>query len=527
MSGRGQRKHDATQPSGLELPLETGHVKESLGGHSVRGAAVTTGAQAVRFMLHTLSTMVLARLLTPADFGLVAMVAPIVGFATMFADAGLSMATVQRAEITDAQVSALFWVNVALSLGLGLAVAGLAPCVAWFYGEPRLFPITAALALALPLTGLGIQHKALLMRWMRFKTLAGVSVWAELAGITAAVAGAAAGLSYWALVLLAVSQAGANTCLMWWMCSWRPKRPGRLTGVRSMLQFGGKLTAFNSINHWARNADNILIGWAWGPTAVGLYSKAYRLLLLPITQINGPILAVALPALSRLQAEPEKFRRYYLRAVQLAAAAVMPLVVLCALASADLVLLVLGPQWLEAVPICHALAPAAFIGTLNVSFVWLFVPLGRVGRQFSLGVVFAALAVGAFVVGLQFGALGVAICFSIQQCLCYFPGIIYACAGTPVSARDLLLTISVPAVGALATGSGLFFALPFIQAWVVNPVVRIIIIGLVYFPLYVGATWACQAILKHPERPNVFATIRYIWKWLAPAWLRWGLARAV
>ncbi len=148
--------------------FDTEYLKADLKGRSVRGGAVTMAAQGIKFFLQIGSTVVLARLLTPEDFGLIAMVTAVTGFVMMFKDMGLSMATVQRAEIDHAQISTLFWINVVLSLAFMLLTATLAPAIAWFYSEPRLTWITLALAGAFIFSGFTVQHQALLRRQMNF-----------------------------------------------------------------------------------------------------------------------------------------------------------------------------------------------------------------------------------------------------------------------------------------------------------------------------------------------------------------------
>jgi PST family polysaccharide transporter len=219
------------------------------------------GGQAANFVLKLGSTAVLARLLTPADFGLIAMVTAVTGFVEMFKEAGLSMATIQRAEINHRQISTLFWINLGLSILLMFVVVGLAPAVAWFYGEPQLLWITIALGAMFPLGGLTIQHVALLRRQMRFGTLVSIDVTSNAVGIAAAITAAAFGARYWALVIMMAASGAANAALVWITCPWVPGLPKRGAGVRPMLAFGGNLTGFAFINYWARSADNVLIGW--------------------------------------------------------------------------------------------------------------------------------------------------------------------------------------------------------------------------------------------------------------------------
>ena len=217
--------------------------------------------------------MVLARLLVPSDFGLVAMVTAITGFVAIFRDCGLPAATIQRAEITRAQISTLFWINCGLGLVLMLVVLALSPVIAWFYHEPRLLWITGALSIAFAITGVAVQHQALLRRQMRFKTLAMIDVLSMAFGVSIGMAMAWVGFGYWSLVGVTFGSTLLNSALVWLKCDWRPDTFRRRVGARSMLAFGGHLMGFDVLNYFTRNFDNVLIGRALGSIALGVYSK--------------------------------------------------------------------------------------------------------------------------------------------------------------------------------------------------------------------------------------------------------------
>lgn len=422
----------------------TEHLVGDLKNRSVRGGAITVFAQATKFGIHMVSTVVLARLLAPSDFGLIAMVLAIIGFVAMFKDAGLSMATVQRAEVNHAQVSTLFWINVALSVLVMAVVMAMAPLIVWFYGEPKLLWITVALSFTFIVSGLTVQHQALLKRQMRFKDLAAIEVVSMAIGVAVAITMAGVGFGFWALVGLPAGTIVANCAMVWMLCRWRPGPPVRGCGVGSMLRFGWNLTAFSFVNHFSRNMDNILIGWWWGAGPLGLYSKAYALLKMPVAQINAPVSSVVIPALSRLQDEPARYRRYYIRAIGLVATVGMPICAFAFAAAEPLVPLVLGQQWAEMVPIFRALAPAALAGTLNIANGWVFVSLGRADRQLRWGLVMAVVTVSAFVAGLPWGPMGVAVAYSAVFVASRWPGFVYCFRGTPIRTADVWSAIWRP-----------------------------------------------------------------------------------
>ena len=478
-------------PRDPDAHFRTDHLLADLKGRTVRGGAVTLGAQAVKFVLQLVSTAVLARLLTPNDFGLIAMVAAFTGFVSLFNDLGLSMATVQRQHITHDQVSTLFWINVALSLLFMLLAAVVAPAFAWFYGEPRLTLITLATAATFIFGGLTAQHTALLRRQMRFTPLALIEIASLAAGITTAITLASLGFGYWSLVAMTAAAAAATMLLTWLSSGWKPGLPKRRSGVRPMLAFGGSLTAFNFLNYFTRNADNVIVGTMLGAPTLGIYSRAYNLLMLPISQINDPIGGVAMPALSRLQNDPAGFRRYYVRAIQTLAFATMPLVLFCFVATDAIILTILGPQWTDAVSVFRWLALGAFVGTINFAPGWLCVSLGRANRQLYWAILSAPLAVLAFFVGAHWGVDGVAAAFSVSWTLLFILFVVYACYGSPVRLRDLVrclwrivaasvlagigLGILAEALwpelspGARLIGDGLLFATMYLGCWMVIP----------------------------------------------------------
>lgn len=472
--------------------FSTEHLTSDLKGRSVRGGAVTLAAQGVKFALQLVQTVVLARLLAPEAFGLVAMVTAVTGFVAMFKDAGLSMATVQREHITHEQISTLFWINVALSAVLAVLVAALAPTLAWLYGDPRLTAITLVLAGTFVLSGLAIQHQALLRRQMRFTALATIQIITMATGVTAAITAAVLGASYWALVAMAIVQSVVGTGLVWGMCRWMPGLPVRGSGVRGMLAFGGYLTGSQMLAYLRRNLDNILIGAMWGAGSLGIYSKAYQLLLLPITQINGPVSNVVVPALSRLQNDPLKYRRYYSHALMAMTALGLPVITFASLVPSEIIYIVLGPQWNNAVSIFLALLPAAFMGTLNVAGGWIFISSGRTDKQFRANIVMTVITAGAFLGGSPWGPVGIAIAFSASF-TAYMPFVFsYAFSETPIGWSDLLKALWRPAanalIAALTTACIKAFFTPQLR-----DIVTLLALSVLFTSVYL-AGWMCTSV---------------------------------
>lgn len=439
-------------------PLATDHLAGDLKARSVRGGALTVAAQVAKYGVDIVSIVVLARLLSPGDFGLVAMVAAVVGLLGTFKDAGLSMATIQREGVSHEQVSTLFWVNVVASIALALLVAAIAPAVAWFYDEARLIGITVALGSSFIFAGLMAQHVALIRRQMRFRALAWVEVGSHGVGAIAGVTAALAGWGYWALVLRGLTASLVLMLAIWAAVPWRPDRPRFAAGSGSLLRFGGYVSGFRAVNYLGRNLDNVLIGRFLGDATLGIYSKAYQLLMLPIRMVNGPITGVALPALSRLQSNPERLRSYYYKALGLIVTLSMPLVAWVASVADSFVLTLLGEQWVEAVDIFRILTIPAFIGTFNVATGWVFVSLGHVRRQMLSGIVNTLLGAVAIVIGLRWGIVGVAWALVVSALIRRPLTIAYCYRGTPFTLTELLAVLWRPAIAAVFAGAVSFHA---------------------------------------------------------------------
>jgi O-antigen/teichoic acid export membrane protein len=418
--------------------LRTDHLLDDLKGRTISGAFIAIASQGTQFLLNLASIMVMARLLTPKDFGLYAMVTTVMGFLWMFQDAGLSTATVQRQEITHAQVSNLYWVNVGVGGVTTMLVAALAPVVAWFYREPRLVAITLVLSGTFLLASSAVQHIALLNRQMRFGAVAMIAIVSSLTGYLIGAGMALLGYGYWALVGAAVTQAAVKLMLAWLISGWRPTLPSRNTHTWHMLTFGANITAGSLIYSLARGTDNLLIGRFFGAAAVGLYSRASILLIRPLEQFTIPINAVLIPALSRLQTHPDRYRRTFLRVYEaMALISFLSTGLLLALAR-PLTLVVLGPKWEQAAPIFAGFSIAALCIPLGGASTWLFQTQGR-GKDWlfaiSLG---SCITVASFVVGLPFGPVGLAVSYSLAGLFIGVPTIFYfAGRQGPVTTADL------------------------------------------------------------------------------------------
>jgi PST family polysaccharide transporter len=446
---------------------------------SVRGGFVTLGSQVCKFLLQGGSLFILGRMLSPAAFGLVAMVQAVLTFAQMLRDMGLSAATIQRPEITHEQVNTLFWVNVALGIGLMSVSACSAPAIAWFFKEPRLTGIVVGSSLSFLASGLGVQHSALLSRQMRFKALAIADCGSMFLSVVSAILCVMAGMGYWSLVVMQVVLAAGNSAICWIMCSWRPSAPALHPEALPMIKFGRELTGFSFLNYFARNIDNVLIGRVWGPVQLGFYAKAYQILLLPLTQLNGPMQSVALPMLSRLTGEPERYRMAYLRVIRLLNFAAMPLVGFMFVTADWLIPVILGPKWGAAVPMYRWLALAGVLQPLASSTGWLFMSQGRSADMFRWAFISTGLIVASIVGALHWGATAVSASYGITCTFIVCPTLFWFVTRTgPVRMDDFYEGMSLP--GGVTLAGAIIFELLRLMVGYANPYLAVAVSAVVW-----------------------------------------------
>jgi O-antigen/teichoic acid export membrane protein len=420
--------------------LRTDHLLNDLKHRTISNGLVTISAQGAIFALGTLSTMVLARLLAPRDFGLIGMATVVTSFLRILKDAGLSTATVQKENITHAQVSNLFWINVALSAAMGLTVVAVAPAAAWFFREPRLVPITLWLSVTYLLSGSTVQHQALLNRQMRFKALAVIQVGSMTTGFLTGVGMALANCGYWSLVGSSIAAEVAGFILTWSLSSWRPRLPVRRSGTRSLVTFGANLSLANFIDALGRNVDTTLLGRLYGAYSVGLYSRAMALLMRPYSQLLAPVIVVFETSLSRLQGEPERYRRTFLQIYSSFALVGFPATALLLALARPITLVLLGRRWEEASAILAGFTGLALYAPLSGSLGCLLITQGRGRDLFVISVVGNLTVVTAIICGLPFGPAGVALGWSAGALLGAMPYAYYKAGRRgPVHTMDFWL----------------------------------------------------------------------------------------
>jgi PST family polysaccharide transporter len=449
----------------------------------VRGGLAKICAQAVTFTLRVGSLMVLARLLEPKDFGLVGMVTAFTGVLYLFRDFGLSTATVQRVNVTEDQISTLFWINILVGAILWLSLTLAAPFVVSFYHEPNLFWVTVILATGFLFNAAGVQHAALLERQMRFTALAAIDVISIAVSIAISIILAAAGFGYWALVTMSITPPFVMTVGFWLTTSWIPGKPSKQAQIRSLIHFGGTITLNGVVTYIAYNLEKVLLGRFWGPEALGIYGRSYQLISIPTENLNAAVGGIAFSALSRVQDDPPRFKNYFLKGYSLTLALTLPATIAVALFAKDIILVLLGPKWKDSTVIFQLLAPTIVIFALINPLSWLLMSLGLVRRSLNIAFVLAPLLIAGYVVGLPFGPRGVALGYSAVLTLWVIPHIAWCVRDTVISVRDILVAVSRPLIsGVVAAASA--FGLQFAYSQMISPLPRLLLGITILFGVY-------------------------------------------
>ncbi|KPF63275.1 lipopolysaccharide biosynthesis protein [Porphyrobacter sp. AAP60] len=416
------RPTDKRLPNGAPQPalspFDTSHLEGTVGRRAFGGAVITLGASAALFAIQILQLAVLSRLLTPEDFGLVGMAMVATMFVRLFSDVGLPMATVQREEINQDYVSAVFYIDMLASLALTAVCILLAPFASMVFSEPRVTLVIVAIAFTFPLGALRGQHQALLTRRMKFLRLNLVNVSANATGAATAILCAwKGGIGYWSIVAGLVVNSLTAMVLSWIASPWKPSRLRSLTQASSALRFGLNLLGANLASWLWKQADRALIGWRWDATELGHYTRSYSVLMVPIGLISGPISSAVIPALSRLQNDKPRWTSHMLRVARALAFLSALLTLVLALNARFVIEFVLGSQWGESVTIFTLLSLSLF-----PSFVWeharlVFISLGRTDAMRRYAVAAAVIHVIAFAIGVTWGPVGVAMSLALASAL--------------------------------------------------------------------------------------------------------------
>lgn len=409
----------------------------SLARTAAQGAAFTLGAQAARIILQLLSVVILARILSPHDYGLLAIVMVAVGLGEIFRDFGLTSASVQSPTLSQGQRDNLFWINTLIGVGLTAVMFGLSWAIGAITAKPELVGMTQWLSLMFLFNGLATQHRAMLMRELRLRPLAVVDVASASIALIAAIIAAVNGAGYWALVTQQLVTGAALLLGVLLAGRWLPRRYSRADSVRQLITFGWNLVATNLVSYTAKQIDTILISARFGTAPLGLYNRAFQLVMTPLGQARSPLQSVALPVLSRVQQDQPRFETYVV-AAQLALGYLfgIPLALVAGL-SGPVVAVMLGSRWLEAAPLLQMFAIAGLLTTVSFVGYWVYVSRGLGAQLFRYSIVTAIIKIVCVTIGSFFGLIGIAIAFAVHPAIAWPISLAWLSRITPMPRRKL------------------------------------------------------------------------------------------
>lgn len=439
--------------NGAEAYFEDHKESSDLGRLALRGGIISVAMQYGNGVLQIVGAVVLARLLAPEDFGLVAIILVLTSFAPLLIDFGLGDATTQRSKITQSQVSSLFWLSSGIGLAIALVVAAFSPLIAAIYHEPKLQPIALCTALTFVLWGVSNQHLALLRRTMQFGTIARIQISGNFLGTAVAIIMAMRGFGYWALVLRPIASSLCIAFGAWFACRWRPGFPVFDDEVKSMVRFGLHVVGFSVTYTVAKAVDRIGLGLFYRPDQVGYYQNAITLYENSIFAALIQLHTVGSAALSKLQANPEALRQKYEAALSALAFFVMPTAAILSVTAEDVTVLLLGEKWRAAGSLLSIITLRGIFQAVEGSQGWLHLSIGRADRWRNWGIVSLGVQIIAVIGGLPFGAMGVAIAGVIANGLLSIPSIIYAGRSIGVDAALVIRAVGPQFIGAVSAAA--------------------------------------------------------------------------
>jgi polysaccharide transporter, PST family len=456
---------------------------------AVRGAGATVFSQGVSLAVQMSATVILARLLVPADFGVVAMVSSFSLLLTSFP--GFTEAVLQWEQIDRYQVSNLFWINAGAGVFLTIGFAAAGSLLAWFYGEPRVALIAEVLSFQIFLSSSSVLHLALLKRAMRFPAVSANDVVARTVAVATSISLAFAGWGYWALVAGFLAFPLFRSIGAWSLCCWIPRLPRRKTGSVAMVRFAINVFGRYNVETLAHNMDNVLVGWRFGAQPLGFYKKAYDLFALPSSLVMQPLAAVAVATLSRFKQDAARYRRYLLRALAVTAFLGMGLGVGLTLVGHDLIRLLLGRGWEESGRIFMLLGPGIGLMFLYATHSWIHLSIGSANRFFRWGLIEFTSTCLLFALGLRWGPEGIALAWTASYAVLTLPAFWYA--GRPIhfGIGPVIATVWKYIAAAVLAGCMSAFVMQAIPVFgamsgLVGPFVRIVVVSVLFVTLYLG-----------------------------------------
>ena len=417
---------------------------------TISGVKWSSASQFGRQGLYFIVTAILARMLSPSDFGLMGMAIVVIGFGELFKDLGTSAAIIHKKFPSDALLSSIFWVNVGFGCGFTGVIFFISPLASFFYNEPRLTGILHVLSLSFILSGLSILHNALLRKKMAFDVLAKIELFASIVGGVIGVGAAYFGAGVWSLVSQAIVTTFLTTICLWFGSTWRPKFIFSWEEIKSVYFYSLNLTGYSIFNYFARNADYLLIGRYLGTQDLGYYTLAYRLMLYPIQSVTSIFGKVLFPAFSQIKNDNTRFRRVYLKICSSISIITFPMMVGLWIVSESFVFTFVGEKWQPVSKLLMILAPVGMVQSIGATVGSIYQAKGKTDWMFRWGVASGTFVTICFIIGIRWGIIGVAWSYFLAISILIIPSFSIPFKLIDLKFCELLLYLVRPMVGSIA-----------------------------------------------------------------------------
>lgn len=365
----------------------------------------------------------LAKIISPADYGIMAMAVVVTNLGILLRDLGTSAAIIQRKNLTEGIKNTIFWLNVILGFSLAVIIVILSPLISYIYVQPELVSVLILLSISFPLSSSAATHLALLERESQFKKISKIEISSSLVSVLIAIIMANLGFGVYSLVAQAIALSFMSAIQFWTVSSWRPsvKLFINKTDLKDIFGFSANLSLFNLINYFSRNADGFIIGKFMSAAILGSYNLAYRIMLFPLQSLTFVASRSLYPVLSHYQDDVSKIRNTYLNCVFVILLVTTPLMSGLAIYSKPFVFLVFGPQWSITADVLQWLAPTAIIQSVLSTTGSVFMAKGRTDTLMRLGLIGTVLQVSAFLIGVNFSITVFAFCYLVANVINFYP----------------------------------------------------------------------------------------------------------
>lgn len=411
---------------------------QNLGRSAARGASVTAVGLVIRILVQSVGLVVLARILSPTDFGLVAMIVAMVSVGDILRDFGLSYAAVQAPTLSSKQRSNLFWLNSAFGAAIGGAVFGLSWPLADLYNDPRLVPITQVVAITFVINGIGSQYRASLQRSLSFGALALAETAGQIVSVSAGIIAAVNGMSYWSIVIQLVMHPAVVVTILVAVSGWLPRGFYRNQNTKHFLAFGWRVMAVQTLTYASANVDTVVVGLRFGPTVLGYYNRAFQLMAVPVIQLANGMVRVAVPVLAKLQGDATRLNQYLIQAQTALLSFMLFILVALVCLTEPIVMIVLGSNWMESAAILRILAIAGIFQTLTYPLDWAFMALGLTRVQLVQALISRPLLILSVIAGAQVSVEAVAWGYAVGAALGWPIALFALARSSSIRVRHLL-----------------------------------------------------------------------------------------